>query len=82
MALYQRGHASEPIRLQNLADNTAHSMADLVTREIKRLAVTNRAIAANQIAANQVMIGQPLAMACIAPFIFDPRRTYETYTLI
>ena len=58
-SLFDTGQvASERIRLQNSADNTAYSMANLVTREMNLLAVTNRAMVANQ-----VVIGQLLALA-------------------
>jgi|GEM_PF-2426803 len=55
-SLYDVGTvASERIRLQNTADNVAYSTSNMVTRDLNVIAITNRAMVANQVAIGQVV---------------------------
>ncbi|WP_065188321.1 Tad domain-containing protein [Shewanella woodyi] len=55
-SLYDVGTvSSERIRLQNTADNVAYSTTNMVTRDLNVIAITNRAMVANQVAIGQVV---------------------------
>ncbi|WP_339616618.1 Tad domain-containing protein [uncultured Gilvimarinus sp.] len=57
-SLYDVGWvASERIRLQNTADNTVYSTVNVQTRDLNMIAITNRAMIANQ-----VVIGQYIGL--------------------
>ncbi|BFM22332.1 pilus assembly protein TadG-related protein [Gilvimarinus japonicus] len=57
-SLYDVGWvASERIHLQNTADNTAYSTVNVQTRDLNMIAITNRAMIANQ-----VVIGQYIGL--------------------
>lgn len=48
-SLYDSGVvATERVRLQNTADNVAYSTATMITRDMNVIAITNRAMVANQ----------------------------------
>ncbi|MCL1080166.1 hypothetical protein D5R81_19105 [Parashewanella spongiae] len=55
-SLYDTGIvASERIRMQNTADNVAYSTTNMVTRDMNIIAITNRAMVANQVAIGQIV---------------------------
>ncbi|QTE86621.1 TadE/TadG family type IV pilus assembly protein [Shewanella algae] len=73
-SLYDSGVvATERVRLQNTADNVAYSTATMVTRDMNVIAITNRAIVANQIA-----IGQVVALASWTNMIHEFTGNLET----
>ncbi len=73
-SLYDTGIvASERIRMQNTADNVAYSTATMVTRDMNIIAITNRAMVANQVA-----IGQMVALASWANMVQEFAGNLET----
>lgn len=73
-SLYDSGVvATERVRLQNTADNVAYSTATMVTRDMNVIAITNRAMVANQIA-----IGQVVALASWTNMIHEFTGNLET----
>lgn len=73
-SLYDTGIvASERIRMQNTADNVAYSTTTMVTRDMNIIAITNRAMVANQVA-----IGQVVALASWANMVQEFAGNLET----
>ncbi|GIU04067.1 hypothetical protein TUM4261_03240 [Shewanella sp. c952] len=73
-SLYDTGIvASERIRMQNTADNVAYSTTTMVTRDMNIIAITNRAMVANQVA-----IGQMVALASWANMVQEFAGNLET----
>lgn len=73
-SLYDSGVvATERVRLQNTADNVAYSTATMITRDMNVIAITNRAMVANQIA-----IGQVVALASWTNMIHEFTGNLET----
>ncbi|MGZ9899921.1 pilus assembly protein TadG-related protein [Shewanella gaetbuli] len=73
-SLYDAGIvASERIRMQNTADNVAYSTTNMITRDMNIIAITNRAMVANQVA-----IGQVLALASWANMVQEFAGNLET----
>ncbi|WP_041523882.1 TadE/TadG family type IV pilus assembly protein [Gilvimarinus agarilyticus] len=73
-SLYDIGWvASERIRLQNTADNTAYSTVNMQTRDLNMIAITNRAMIANQVA-----IGQYVGLVSWASEVNEFSQNLET----
>ncbi len=73
-SLYDAGVvATERVRLQNTADNVAYSTTTMITRDMNVIAITNRAMVANQIA-----IGQVVALASWTNMIHEFTGNLET----
>ncbi|WP_339897266.1 pilus assembly protein TadG-related protein [uncultured Gilvimarinus sp.] len=73
-SLYDVGWvASERIRLQNTADNTVYSTVNVQTRDLNMIAITNRAMIANQ-----VVIGQYIGLVSWSNEVNEFAQNLET----